>query len=281
MPTRDSLPLPSTPTPLSYDLLSPGLDASIKRMKSLSVDTVALVFYHFQDNDTSTEIFLDYNRYSADPTALAAAVRLIHANGLKVLLKPHIGLNNNQFRGIIQPTAAYLAAYRAHILEWSAWATTHAVDVMCVGAELKGLEPAADFWRTLVADVRGLYQGPVTYGTEACGEGTVLGISIRVFTSLGWVGDWVEVAKGGGTLAELQLLLYGTPLELSYCAVGALPGRLYRSVDCRSLADMTCSNRSHLLSLPRVAAPPPLPCSRQLGLVPDHHLERHTGFHRH
>ncbi|KAK1870139.1 hypothetical protein I4F81_012601 [Pyropia yezoensis] len=80
-----------TLTPLSrYDLLSPGLDASIKRMKSLSVDTVALVFYHFQDNDTSTEIFLDYNRYSADPTALAAAVRLIHANGLKVLLKPRI-----------------------------------------------------------------------------------------------------------------------------------------------------------------------------------------------
>ncbi|KAK1858176.1 hypothetical protein I4F81_000787 [Pyropia yezoensis] len=156
-----------TLTPLSrYDLLSPGLDASIKRMKSLSVDTVALVFYHFQDNDTSTEIFLDYNRYSADPTALAAAVRLIHANGLKVLLKPHIGLNNNQFRGIIQPTAAYLAAYRAHILEWSAWATTHAVDVMCVGAELKGLEPAADFWRTLVADVRGLYQGPVTYAAN-------------------------------------------------------------------------------------------------------------------
>lgn len=164
--------------PRSYDLLSPDLDASIKRMKSLSVDTVALVFYHFQDNDTSTEIFLDYNRYSADPTALAKAVRVIHANGLKVLLKPHIGLNNNQFRGIIQPAPAYLASYRAHVLEWSAWATKHSVDVMCVGAELKGLEPADAFWRALVADVRGLFRGPVTYGTEACAGGVVEGVSV-------------------------------------------------------------------------------------------------------
>lgn len=170
-PTRTSFHLPIARTPLSYDLLSPDLDVSIKRMKSLSVDTVALVFYHFQDNDTSTRIFLDYSRYSADPIALAAAVRVIHKNGLKVLLKPHIGLNNNQFRGIIQPTPEYLAAYRAHILEWAAWATKHAVDVMCIGAELKGLEPAEKYWRTLVADVRGLFQGPVTYGMDACAGG--------------------------------------------------------------------------------------------------------------
>lgn len=156
----------SPPWLSSYDLLSPDLDQSVKRMKALSVDTVALVFYHFQDNQTSTNIFLDYTRYSADPSALVNAVRVIKANGLRVLLKPHIGLNNQQFRGIIQPSPAYLASYRAFILQWTAWATKHSVDVMCIGAELKGLEPAEAYWRGVVVEVRGLFKGPVTYGME-------------------------------------------------------------------------------------------------------------------
>ncbi|GAB0491839.1 hypothetical protein MMPV_003094 [Pyropia vietnamensis] len=156
-----------TLTPLSrWDLMSPELPVTVRRMKQLNVDTIALVFYEFQANESSTDIFLDYRRYSADPTAIAHAVDVIHAAGLRVLLKPHIGLNNNQFRGIIQPASDYFHAYKKFIWKWAAFAARKNVHAFSVGAELKGLERASAFWRQVIVGTRKRFKGLVTYAAN-------------------------------------------------------------------------------------------------------------------
>ncbi|KAK1869130.1 hypothetical protein I4F81_011612 [Pyropia yezoensis] len=156
-----------TLTPLSrWDLMSPELPVTIRRMKALNVDTVALVFYEFQADENSSTIYLDYSRYSADPVAVAHAVDVIHAAGLRVLLKPHIGLNNNQFRGIIRPNDAYFHAYKKFIWKWAELAARKRVHAFSVGAELKGLEHASAFWRQVIVGTRKRYGGLVTYAAN-------------------------------------------------------------------------------------------------------------------
>lgn len=156
-----------TLTPLSrWDLMSPELPVTVRRMKALNVDTVALVFYEFQDDEHATNIFLDYRRYSADPTAISHAVDVIHAAGMKVLFKPHIGLNNNQFRGIIRPSSAYFHAYKKFIWKWAELAARKNVHAFCVGAELKGLERSSAFWRQVIVGTRKRYRGLVTYAAN-------------------------------------------------------------------------------------------------------------------
>jgi len=156
-----------TLTPLSrFDLLSPELPATIRRMRRLNVDTVALVFYEFQKDENSADIALDYRRYSADPTAVEHAIDVIHRQGMQVLLKPHIGLNNNQFRGIIKPSGAYFHAYKKFIWKYAAMAERKKVHAFSVGAELKALEPASQFWRQVVVGTRKRYRGLVTYAAN-------------------------------------------------------------------------------------------------------------------
>jgi len=147
--------------------MSNELEPTIRRLKALNVDTISLVFYEFQTSELTSDIHLNYSRYSADPIAIERAITVIHQSGLKVLLKPHIGLNNNQFRGIIKPSAAYFAAYKKYIYFWADVARKKNVHAFCVGAELKGLERSTAFWREVVAGSRSRFGGLITYGTWA------------------------------------------------------------------------------------------------------------------
>lgn len=147
-------------------LLQPESDASVLRMRQIGVDTVALNFWWFQDDQYSSAITEDFSRYSSSEASITHAIQQIHANGMRVLLKPMVDLRNGAWRGDIRPSAAWFAGYGSFINRWADFATANAVEELSVGCEFKRTESWSTSWRSVIAGVRGRFAGPLTYSAN-------------------------------------------------------------------------------------------------------------------
>jgi hypothetical protein len=105
--------------------------------------------------------------------AVLAAIRQAHAEGLRVLLVPHLWVESGEWRGKIDPGTdagwrTWARAYRAFLLAWSEVAREGDVDMLSVGVELGSWltgRRAASFF-PILADVRKVYKGPLTYSAN-------------------------------------------------------------------------------------------------------------------
>ncbi len=102
-------------------------------------------------------------------------IALIHkakALNLKVMLKPHLWLNNSsdgKWREDILPEnwVSWSNDYERFILHYARLAEETGVDLFCIGMELTSIvkhHPA--FWRQLIQKVRKVYSGKLTYAAN-------------------------------------------------------------------------------------------------------------------
>jgi hypothetical protein len=105
--------------------------------------------------------------------AVLAAMRQAHAEGLRVLLVPHLWVESGQWRGEIDPGTdagwrAWAKAYRSFVLAWAEVAREGKADMLSVGVELgswlTGVRAPSFF--PIIADVRKVYPGPLTYSAN-------------------------------------------------------------------------------------------------------------------
>ncbi len=119
------------------------------------------------------------DRRDSDPAAgprtpsddsLRAAIRAAKAAGLKVALKPHVDIEGGGVRALIEPRdpERWFAAYDARMLRYARLAREERVDLFVVGTELAllTLPPRGRDWRELIARVRAIYPGPLTYAAN-------------------------------------------------------------------------------------------------------------------
>ena len=114
-------------------------------------------------------------RFGGDRTLsdanLAKAVRDAHAAGLKVMLKPHLwsrDFGRGKWPGDVKMTteadwSAWFENYGAYVLNQAKIAADTDADALCVGCELMGTTGREADWRKLIARVREVYKGPLTY----------------------------------------------------------------------------------------------------------------------
>ncbi len=166
-------------TPWSENaLLSAGSDQSIANMATVGVDTVALNVWEFQDDEDATDIALDFDYFSASIPSIEHAIDQIHAQGMRVMLKPMVNLRNGVWRANIHPSAAWFAEYGSFMNDWATFAEDQGVELLSVGCELKNTESWQSSWRSVVADVRTRYSGPLTYSADHSS-----------YSSVGWWDD--------------------------------------------------------------------------------------------
>ena len=116
---------------------------------------------------------------SADRTpeiaVLRKAIEEFHGLGLKVMLKPHVDVNDGTWRGAIRPSnpAAWFASYRSFIARWAVFAAENRVEMLCIGTELSTMaDPTyAAEWNAVVETVKASYGGPLTYAANAVSAG--------------------------------------------------------------------------------------------------------------
>lgn len=107
---------------------------------------------------------------------LAAEITSAHARGIKVALKPHIWSSDfwsgDAWHGTVKQTspeahARWWRSYRAFVLHYGELAERSGADLYCIGTELVEMTTRyPEEWRGLIADLRKVYHGPLSYAAH-------------------------------------------------------------------------------------------------------------------
>mgnify|MGYP006410160903 FL=1 len=155
------------------DMRSSTTQTSLRYLRgTLGVEWIALNPFGYQHSVTSTDI-----SFRSDPPDehLADGISQAHDLGLKVMLKPHIWLRqqgNDDWRGTIgfateADWAQWFANYERFILHYARVAAETDVEIFCIGVELsRTVTERPDEWRQLIARIREIYPGPLTYAAN-------------------------------------------------------------------------------------------------------------------
>ena len=143
---------------------------TVRDIKALGANWIATHPYGSIDSTGS----VGYRRFgdgASPPSHWTRPIEEAHAQGLKVCIKPHLAYWRSGFswRGEItfdteEEWARFWGGYSAWILELAAGCRE--ADAFVIGTELDKTLDHADQWRALIAEVRKVYDGPITYAAN-------------------------------------------------------------------------------------------------------------------
>jgi glycosyl hydrolase family 113 len=155
---------------------APGVGRQLDQLKRLGADAVSLMPFAFQPGPDRPELrYLNRGPGSETDIGLIHAARLARAQGFHVLWKPHVWVSGASWPGEIEMKSepdwqAWWRSYRRYVLHHALLARWAGADLFCVGVELsKAIGREAD-WRELIAGVRLLFPGQVTYAANWYGD---------------------------------------------------------------------------------------------------------------
>ena len=154
---------------------TPEAEASMDRMSEHAITWTAIAYAAEQATAFSTEI-----PFGDEPTVtddeILWAIRAAHARGLKVCLKPVVNVADGTWRAFIgffdwdvpnEPSwTQWFEAYRAFILHAARLAEAEGCEMLCIGCEMVRADGQEAHWRRLIAEVREVYSGPITYNCD-------------------------------------------------------------------------------------------------------------------
>ncbi|MCZ6599473.1 MAG: hypothetical protein O7A07_01395 [Acidobacteria bacterium] len=145
--------------------------ANLIALHDLGVDSVQMVVPHSMETIHATTISGGDPDLTPSRESLEQAVELAHNLGLRVFIFPIVfvrHLDEDEWRGVLAPSDwdAWWDAYEAFILDEARWAAAHQVEIFSVGSELLSTEAMEGRWRDLVAQVRLIFPGLVTYSAN-------------------------------------------------------------------------------------------------------------------
>lgn len=145
---------------------SPLMADALAELETLGVEWIGLHPYASVRRDGSVESWaLDGYGY------LARASQMIHDGGFRLFWKPHLGYwGSFEWRGDITfhdeaSWNRFFSGYRRFILEQARLAARFGAEIFAVGVELEGTTHRPE-WRALIAEVRDIYPGRITYAAN-------------------------------------------------------------------------------------------------------------------
>jgi hypothetical protein len=155
---------------------APGVGQQLDALKRLGANAVSLMPFAFQPGPDRPELrYLNRGPGSETDIGLIHAARLARARGFHVLWKPHVWVSGASWPGEIEMKSegdwqAWWRSYRRYVLHHAVLARWAGADLFCVGVELsKTIGREAD-WRDLIAAVRLIFPGKVTYAANWYGD---------------------------------------------------------------------------------------------------------------
>jgi len=145
----------------------PAADASIQVLAATGANTVVIIVTAYQTDPASSVIRADDPR-TPTPASVAQAITWARALGLSVSIKPHVDLDDESWRGRIDPAspAEWFASYREFVLAWASFAATHDAAQFVVGTELAGTLQHATEWEETIRGVREVFSGELVYAAS-------------------------------------------------------------------------------------------------------------------
>ena len=142
----------------------------VDEIAATGANTISLVVAAYQENCSSTSIFVDARKTPSDDR-LRELIDRAHRHGLRVVLMPIVLLENprgDEWRGKISPPKwdDWWEDYENYIRRYAVLAAEGRVEVLMIGSELVSTEDQADRWRRLIQLVRGIYKGRLGYSAN-------------------------------------------------------------------------------------------------------------------
>jgi hypothetical protein len=147
----------------------------LETIRSIGANWIAISDFAYMRRVSEPAILFDRD----DDDGVIRCIGDAHALGLKVLVKPHIWSHefagNRKWHGDIRMSSeqdwdAWFAQYGQYLLHHAKIAQEANADMLCVGVEYEGTSASQEQrWRALIAQVRKVYKGPLTYAS-AYGE---------------------------------------------------------------------------------------------------------------
>jgi hypothetical protein len=181
---------------------APSLEKQLDAFARLGANAVSLMPFAFQRRPDQPGLhFLNHGPASETDIGLLHAARAARARGLHVLWKPHLWLFDDSWTGEIAMRneadwAAWWGSYRRYILHHALLARWAGADLFCVGVELSKTIGREAEWRDLIASVRTIFPGAVTYAANWYGDLD----AVRFWDQLDFVGvdAYFPLAEGPG-----------------------------------------------------------------------------------
>jgi hypothetical protein len=156
-------------------------DTNLTELRSLGVGWISQTPFGWQKNhdDPHLALVTDGHVYWGErDVGLRKTTRLAHRQGIRTLLKPHIWLmdrSNGFWSGTIKMQSepdwrAWFDSYQRFILHYARLAQEEGDDALCIGTELGGTAHRESDWRRVIAAVRQVYDGRLTYAANWNGE---------------------------------------------------------------------------------------------------------------
>ncbi len=163
----------------SKDFATESFQKSLQNLAATHANAVSLVIPYYQSTLTSSD--LQPGWITPSDESLGAAIDEARKLGLKVTLKMHVEPRDHSWRANIDPAdkAAWFASYTSVVKHYAQIGEAHHAAALSIGTELiKLTSPSIDpmntqYWKLLIADVRKVFSGQLTYGANHGGEGIV------------------------------------------------------------------------------------------------------------
>ena len=153
-------------SPWNGALTAAGASDAFAAIAAAGSNAVGLSPNLFVDTSSSNQIVANDAKSTSD-SSLIAGIRAAQAQGLKVLLEPHLEGLDGTASYQVNPSdpAAFFASYKAAIVHLATIAQQTGVDTLSVGDELGALSGSAyrAQWLDIIAAVRQVYSGKLTY----------------------------------------------------------------------------------------------------------------------
>lgn len=142
---------------------------TLRQLHDLGVNAVSYTPFGWMRSQRSTRV-----QWSPDAGESFAGIRAdaarAHALGMTVLHKPHLWVGRGAWRGALDPDPAsggwdaWFDSYQAFALAQARLAAQIGAEWYCVGTELESsVKARPERWRALIAAVREVYPGKLTY----------------------------------------------------------------------------------------------------------------------
>lgn len=107
--------------------------------------------------------------WGEQPSGVIECISLAHQNGQKVMLKPHMWYGRGNYTGEFTLSSdeawqEFEESFGGYILQYAKIAEEYDVELFCIATEMETMvaeRPA--FWLKLIADIREVYHGELTY----------------------------------------------------------------------------------------------------------------------
>ena len=150
------------------DFAEPRAARLVETSADAGADWISIAPGWYQESSTSNRIRPHPSRTPPDDD-IRRLIERCRAAGLRVMLKPFVDSNDEVWRGDFRPAdpTAWFAEYARMLSAYADLAAQTNVDLLCVGSDLGFSEAALTTeWRTLIADTRRRYNGPLTYAAS-------------------------------------------------------------------------------------------------------------------